>query len=438
MRAVSPRLVLALSLVLLLLAGCSQDHDPLAPEAPVTYYDLKTAPAGYYDSVDFSTQAALRATLHAVIDDHIKIPYTSTATDTWNVLELADQDPNDAGRILDVYLNASYPKYGEGNTDYNREHTWPKSYGFPNDNSSNYPYTDCHHLFLCNDSYNTSRSNKPFRNGSGASSEKPTEVNDGLGGGTGVYPGNSNWTEGSFTEGLWETWIGRRGDVARALLYMDVRYEGGVHGVSGVSEPDLILTDNESLIAASNTGGNESTAYMGMLSVLLQWHAQDPVDDRERARNDAVYTYQGNRNPFIDNPAWVDCLYAAAPSASQTMRFGTPPNPVALMPGTNAPTVGLTWNPSINHTTFMPNAVTDVLALTGSGTNVNIPLGALGTMLCDLSTPSILLVNGPGVPFSVPITTCRVAGLSLCAQGISVDSGGAVRFTNALDVTVGL
>ena len=48
---------------------------------------------------------------------------------------------------------------------------------------------------------------------------------------------------------------------------------------------------------------------MGALSVLLQWHAEDPVDEAERLRNEAVYSYQGNRNPFIDHPAWVDCIY---------------------------------------------------------------------------------------------------------------------------------
>ena len=72
------------------------------------------------------------------------------------------------------------------------------------------------------------------------------------------------------------------------MFYMDVRYEGGLHGVTGHSEPDLILTDNEALIAASNTGSMESVAYMGMLTVLLEWHAQDPVDVREIARNEAV------------------------------------------------------------------------------------------------------------------------------------------------------
>ena len=275
-------------------------------------------PAGYYDSVDASSSAAMRSTLHQVIDDHQRYPYTSTGTDTWNILELAQQDPNNSGRIIDVYLNASYPKHGAGNTDYNREHTWPKSYGFPNDSGSNYPYTDCHVLFLSNDDYNSSRSNKPFRTCDASCTEEPTDATNGSGGGTGTYPGNSNWTEGAFTSGSWEAWIGKRGDVARAMLYMDIRYEGGVHGGSGASEPDLILTNSEFLIDASNTGNNLSVAYMGMLSVLLQWHLEDPVDDFERNGHEVIYGFQGNRNPFIDHPEWVDCLFldACSPPSS--------------------------------------------------------------------------------------------------------------------------
>lgn len=269
------------------------------------------APANYYTSVNSSNPTSLRSTLHAVIDDHVRIPYTATATDTWNVLELADEDPSNSSRIVDVYKNASYPKYGAGNADYDREHTWPKSYGFPNDSSTNYPYTDCHHLFLSNSGYNSARGNRPFDEPGATATEYVTNVTNGFGGGVGVYPGNSNWGVGSQDTGSWEIWVHRRGDVARALFYMDVRYEGGTHGVTGASEPNLILTDNRSLIASSNTGANLSVAYMGLISVLLQWHLEDPVDNIERDRNDAVFQFQGNRNPFIDHPEWVDCLFSS-------------------------------------------------------------------------------------------------------------------------------
>ena len=260
---------------------------------------------GYYDSVDTTSQAALRSTLHAVIDDHTRLPYTSSSTDTWNVLEAAQQDPNDPLRVIDIYRNASYAKVGGGNSIYNREHGWPRSYGFPDDFSGNMPFTDCHMLFICNGSYNSTRSNKPFANCSAGCTELVTEVNDGFGGGSGTYPGNSNWT----TSGVFEVSPFRRGDVARAMLYADVRYEGGNHGITGVSEPDLILTDSLGLIAASNTGQNESFAYMGRLSILLEWHFADPVDDFERRRNDIVAAFQGNRSPFVDHPEWVDCLF---------------------------------------------------------------------------------------------------------------------------------
>ncbi|MCP3960682.1 MAG: hypothetical protein GY719_22795 [bacterium] len=254
-----------------------------------------------YLEVDVSTRAALRATLHEAIDDHVRFPYASV----WDILELADEDPGDSTRILDVYKNASYPKVGGGTGDYDREHSWPKSYGFPlEDGLGELPFSDCHHLFLADKVYNEQgRSNNPYRDCTGPGCEEwPTLFNNGQGG-----PGQSNWKLGLGPEGTWETWPGRRGDVARAILYMDLRYEGGTHGATAEEEPDLIATDDPGQIAV--TGGVAAVAYMGLLSDLLAWHEEDPPDELEIWRNEAVFSYQRNRNPFIDRPDWVRCVF---------------------------------------------------------------------------------------------------------------------------------
>ncbi|MCB1606829.1 MAG: Ig-like domain-containing protein, partial [Xanthomonadales bacterium] len=157
----------------------------------------------YYASVNPSTPASLRATLHETIDDHTRFPYSAGTTDTWDILELADEDPNNSGQILDVYKNAVYPKAGGGNANYNREHTWPNSRGFGDNNDGappdqqNYPYTDTHMLYLSDISYNSDRGSLSYDNCAGCT-ERPTNVNNGQGGGTGVYPGNSNWFSGVF------------------------------------------------------------------------------------------------------------------------------------------------------------------------------------------------------------------------------------------------
>ncbi|WP_199350978.1 endonuclease [Haliangium ochraceum] len=245
--------------------------------------------------------------LHELIDDHRRFPYTSSATDVWDVMTAADEALDTPGMVRDIYRNALFPQIASGNDFYDREHTWPKSVGFPRDVVANYPYTDVHHLFPADSRYNSTKSNKYFDDCGATCQELVTEDDGVAGGGSGVYPGNSNWTAGAGVDGRWEAWRGRRGDVARAMFYMDLRYEGGVHGVTGVAEPDLRLTDDLGRIESSTT--NQPIAYMGRLSTLLRWHREDPVDEAERVRNDIVASFQGNRNPFIDHPAWVRCMF---------------------------------------------------------------------------------------------------------------------------------
>lgn len=284
--------------------------DPLTSNY-VWNFTTAVSVSNYYDGVDSSTPAALRTTLHETIDDHTRFAYTFGTPNTWVILNMADQDPIDTGKILDVYKNASYTKITGGTGVYNREHTWPNSLGFGNNsmedtlpaNMLNQPYTDTHMLYLSDTGYNTNRGNKYFGTCSAACTEDSTVANHGQGGGSGTYPGNSNWYNGT----LYEVWNARKGDMARAMFYMDIRYEGGVHGITGAPEPDLRLTDNPGDI--QNTNGNAAVGYMGLLSVLLQWHIQDPVTPEEVLRNEVIYSFQGNRNPFIDHPEWVACLW---------------------------------------------------------------------------------------------------------------------------------
>jgi endonuclease I len=272
---------------------------------------------GYYSRVNTSSASQLRCSLHATIKGHTAYPYSGGTTNTWTILEIADEDPLNAGRILDVYRNRSYIKItdragGAAGIKYNREHTWPKSLGFSAETGNlglpNSPHTDTHMLYLSDANYNSDRGNKPYGNCSGCT-ERATEAYNGAGGGSGVYPGNSNWFNGS----VFQTWGKRKGDMARAVLYMAIRYEGGTHPTTGQNEPDLELTDNAGLIVATSS----SPAYMGLLSTLLAWHQADPPDAGELERNEVIYSFQGNRNPFIDHPEWATSgLFTSAKPAT--------------------------------------------------------------------------------------------------------------------------
>ena len=281
--------------------------------------------SGYYAHVNTSSASQLRCSLHATIKGHTVYPYSGGTTNTWSILEIADEDPNNAGRILDAYRNRSYLKVtdraGSGSgLKYNREHTWPNSLGFGSTTGNlglpNAPYTDTHMLYLTDAGYNADRGNKPYANCSLSSGcgERVTEVNNGSGGGSGVYPGNSNWFKTpDGNAGSFEVWGQRKGDMARAILYMAIRYEGGTDPNSGQSEPDLELTDDRSKIVITSS----SPAYMGLLTTLLQWHQADPPTAAEKARNEVIYSFQGNRNPFIDHPEWATAsLFTSTKPAS--------------------------------------------------------------------------------------------------------------------------
>ena len=239
-------------------------------------------PNGYYDDAQGLTGEVLKTELNNIIKDHTEFPYTSSATDVWDILKETDKDPNNPNNVILLY--SGWSKNGEeeydGGNGWNREHVWAKSHGdFGNTIG---PGTDVHALRPCDVSVNSARSNRWF-------AECSTEYIDGDGA-TGCYTSSTEW--------VWKPNENVKGDVARMIFYMATRYEG-----EGM-EPDLQIID---YLPSNN---NTSDPVHAKLSDLLLWHMQDPVDDWERNRNNIIYyTYQNNRNPFIDQPEFAELIW---------------------------------------------------------------------------------------------------------------------------------
>jgi endonuclease I len=245
-------------------------------------------PTDYYNDAEGKTGDALKSALHNIIDGHNAGSYDLL----WTILPESDEDPDNSSNFILIYTGRSIPKTSSYPA-YNREHVWAKSHG---DFGTSAPAgTDAHHLRPSDVDVNSARGNLDFDNG-----------------GTLV-----SGTTGCYSDGdSFEPRDAVKGDVARMMFYMATRYEGDVSG-----EPDLELVDYIT--------GSTSSPIFGKLSTLLQWHIDDPVDDIERHRNEVVYSYQNNANPFIDHPEYVcqiwggDC--STVPSISDITI--TPANP---------------------------------------------------------------------------------------------------------------
>ena len=235
-------------------------------------------PPGYYAAAEGKTGTALRQALHNIIRNHYVLPYASSAFDTSDALRILDQDPVNANNVIGIYSRESEPKTSFGlTTGWNREHLWANSYGI---DSREPAYSDLQNLRAEDEDVNSARANKLF---------DISDTND-----PGFrFPAHSEAPLASTDSDSWEPPASVKGDIARALFYMTVRYTG-----DAANEPRLTLTDALSQITGT-------TNFMGKFGTLLKWHQGDPVDAAERLRNDLVYSYQTNRNPFVDRPEFV-------------------------------------------------------------------------------------------------------------------------------------
>jgi len=253
-------------------------------------FSLAQAPAGYYDEADGLSGDNLKSALHTIISrydngsggfsqGHVAFSYS----DVWEKLMYTDEDPDNTSNVILFYTGWSYAKNnnGGGVSEWNREHTWAKSHG--DFGTATGPGTDLHHLRPTDVTVNGARSNLDFDNGG-------SQYIDGDGVTYCYYDGDS-----------WEPWDEVKGDVARIIFYMAVRYEGNSYDWNYDLE----------VVEGVNTINNTAYQYgeHGNLSTLLQWHQADPVSDWEMRRNNRIFEHQKNRNPFIDHPEYVNLIW---------------------------------------------------------------------------------------------------------------------------------
>lgn len=230
------------------------------------------AQQSYYDNIDITLQGQeLYTELQQKVATDVNVNYTYG--DFRNTVKITDANPDDNSEVLLIYgyddsdgdcttdLTRDNDNFGGSNCEYNREHTFPRSLADPTmgsaDNSSTGIVADPHNLRPSDVQRNGDRGSKKFAAGSGNSGDV----------------GSGNWYPG-------DAW---KGDVARIVMFMYLRYG------------DRCLPE---LVGVGNLQGDTD-----MLQVFLEWNAEDPVSEVEMQRNPQLETEYGSRNPFIDNPA---------------------------------------------------------------------------------------------------------------------------------------
>lgn len=250
----------------------------------------------YYQAIDFSTDGAELMEQLSILVSQTHTVELEYSPGVWDALKMTDLDPDNEELVLLIY---GYDD-GDGNhvTDrtrgvdencstsdctgfWNREHVLARSHADPSLELFG-PGTDAHHIRASDAIMNEIRANRKFAEGSGNAHITP---------------------QGNFYPG--EEW---KGDVARMLMYMYIRYGDRCH--------PSFSAEGESVY---DPGGM-------MIDILLEWNAADPVSNYELSRNDILEDLQGNRNPFIDNP-YLSTLIWEGPEAEDRWMISTTEEP---------------------------------------------------------------------------------------------------------------
>lgn len=423
-----------------------------------TYYDLLTP-----SSSSFITD----------LEGRIRSPYTRITYDQFdetNVANFASRDTTNGQKVFtDVYSgeNCVYtPPFAYGNA-YSREHTWCQSW-FPVASTSNDYYSDQHHLYPVDQpNVNGRRSNNPLGE---VVSATYTFLECKLG-------------TSSTGEVVFEPRASHKGDAARALLYMALRY----NGVTGFGDWTFNYLNTHYLASQQQD-----------IAVLLKWHKQDPPDKWEIDRNNYVQSIQKNRNPLIDHPEYANYIdfsnlsklsptFAAEPTNYPTGFTATASgssvtlNWTAAAAGSQAPSQyliqafkynnyfipmdGVTYTNDVNFTDGAAQVLVDygtntytfsglangtyyfaIFDLNGSGTSVNYKssegfltanaiVNASSSTTVSFSTPSAVVSEGVGT-YTITASITNPSATTATTASIALTSGVASNINNFSSQTI--
>ena len=295
-------------------------------------------PTGYYDSAT-GTGYTLKTQLHNIIDNHNDQGYDAMdgfiasydldnyyETGSNTILDPYSENPSGSDPYTFSPVSDECGNYsGEGDC-YNKEHVIPQSVF-----SQNLPMrSDAHHLLPTDGRVNNFRSNYPFGvvdnsqlvNQSGISN--PTQNGSKLGANL-----NSGYSAG-YSNTVFEPIDEFKGDIARIYFYFVTRYEDQVSNWGSYPMFD---------------GSSDKVLDDPFLSILLTWHQNDPVSQKEIDRNNNIYyNHQSNRNPFVDHPEWVNEIWVSTPDTE------APTAPTNLVVTNEASTsINLSWTASTDN-----------------------------------------------------------------------------------------
>lgn len=329
-------------------------------QIPSNYYDSANGLSGYALKTQLKNIVTSGHTYNASSYDNLFTAYASTDRDYYyendgSLLDIYSENPTGSETSYNIPNDECGGNItGEGQC-YNREHLFPQ--GFFNNSDALPMVSDIHTVVPTDGFVNNGRSNYPF----GIVSNTNTS-----------YANGSKWGTGNnygYTNRVFEPIDEFKGDIARAMLYFAVRYEDNWND-SGWEAPDASPYN-------PLNGTSDQFYETWFINTMLDWHAADPVSQRELDRNDEAYNFQGNANPFVNHPEYAALIWNPVPD---TQAPSDPTNLVASNPTDNS--INLSWTASTDNVSVISydiyqsgvnlyNTVTTSFVVTGLSANTN-------------------------------------------------------------------